>query len=214
MRRIKARGRKLTSPKQIYKIRNGRIIDGVCGGFAAYAGIDPIWVRIAWAALALAGGIGLIAYLLGMYLFPRGEGEAEYKPVPGRGTGFLVSGIVLVSVGAIIVLRVVGVMSFSLWDPWGIAFSVLWPLCLIGGGGFLIYMYWRESCEQKAPFRRSGDDRMILGVCGGLGGYFSVDPNIVRFTFALVIILSRGIGLIVYLLIGLLMPQVEREEDI
>jgi len=204
----------VTSPKKIFKIRNGRIIDGVSSGFAAYAGIDPVWVRIAWAALALAGGIGVIAYLLGMYLFPREEGEARYEPVSRQGTGFLISGIILVSVGAVVILRIVGVVNFSIWDPWGVAFSVLWPLCLIGGGGFLIYIYWRESSERKTPFRRSTEDRMVLGVCGGLGGYFNLDPNMVRFMFALVIILSRGIGLIVYLLIGLLMPQAEREEEI
>lgn len=204
----------MTSPKKIFKIRNGRIIDGVSSGFAAYAGIDPVWVRIAWAALALAGGIGVIAYLLGMYLFPREEGEARYEPVSRQGTGFLISGIILVSVGAVVILRIVGVVNFSIWDPWGVAFSVLWPLCLIGGGGFLIYIYWRESSERKTPFRRSTEDRMVLGVCGGLGGYFNLDPNMVRFMFALVIILSRGIGLIVYLLIGLLMPQAEREEEI
>ena len=154
-----------------------------------------------------------MAYLLGMYLFPRVEEGAEYRAVPGRGMGLLMSGIILVSIGAIVVLRVVGVVTFSIWDPWGVAFSILWPLCLIGGGGFLIYMYWRESSDQRTPFRRSTDDRMILGVCGGLGDYFNVDPNVVRFTFALIIILSRGIGLIVYLLIGLLMPQAEREQE-
>jgi phage shock protein C len=156
----------------------------------------------------------VIAYLLGMYLFPRSEVEAEVRPISRRGTGLLVSGIILVCVGAVIVLRLVGVVSFSLWDPWRVAFAVLWPLCLIGGGGFLIYMYWRESSQTGMPFRRSSDDRMILGVCGGLGSYFKVDPNMVRFIFALVIILSRGIGLIVYLLIGLLMPQTEKDTEI
>jgi phage shock protein C len=190
------------------------MIDGVCGGFAVYAGIDPVWVRIAWAVLALAGGIGVMAYLLGMYLFPREEASSGPAQAPGRGTGFLVSGVVLVCVGAIIILRVVGVVGFSIWDPWGVAFSLLWPLCLIGGGAFLIYMYWRETYEKHSPFRRSTQDRVVLGVCGGLGAYFRVDPNLIRFLFALVVILSRGIGLIVYLLIGLLMPQVEREEDI
>lgn len=149
-----------------------------------------------------------------MYLFPRVEGEQDTGLKQGRGTGFLVSGIILVSVGIVVVLRVVGVVSFSFWDPWGVAFSILWPLCLIGGGGFLIYMYWRESSDKGTPFRRSTDDRMVLGVCAGLGDYLSLDPNIVRFIFALIIILSRGIGLIVYLLIGLLMPREEKEEEI
>jgi phage shock protein C len=181
---------------------------------AAYAGIDPLWVRVAWAALALAGGIGVLAYLLGMYLFPRTEREVQFQETSRRGTGLLISGIILVCIGVVIVLRIIGVMTFSIWEPWGVAFSVLWPLCLIGGGGFLIYMYWRESSGQRTPFRRSVDDRMILGVCGGLGQYFNVDPNVLRFILALIVILSRGIGLIVYLLIALLMPQVEREEEI
>jgi phage shock protein C len=188
------------------------MIDGVCAGFAAYAGIDPVWVRIAWAALALAGGIGVVVYLLGMYLFPRSEEETAPPSAPARGTGFLIAGVVLVCVGAVVIMRVVGVVTFSIWEPWGVAFSILWPLCLIGGGGFLIYMYWREASEHKQPLRRSADDRMILGVCGGLAAYLGIDPNLLRFIFAVAIVLSRGIGLIVYLLIGLLMPQSEGEE--
>jgi phage shock protein C len=156
----------------------------------------------------------VVAYLFGMYLFPRAEWQAETEPAPRRGTGLLLSGIVLVCVGAVIVLRVVGVVSFSIWDPWSVAFSVLWPLCLIGGGGFLIYMYWRESSDRRAPYRRSADDRMILGVCAGLGDYFNLDPNLIRFIFGVIIVLSRGIGLIVYLLIGLLMPQSEEGEQV
>ena len=156
----------------------------------------------------------MIAYLLGMYLFPRTEVDAASGPATRRGTGVLISGIILICVGIVIVLRVVGVVRFSIWDPWGVAFSILWPLCLIGGGAFLIYIYWRESSSRRTPFRRSTEDRMVLGVCAGLGNYFNVDANIVRFIFALLIILSRGIGLIVYLLIGLLMPQAEGDEDI
>ncbi len=171
-------------------------------------------MRIAWAALALAGGIGVVAYLIGMYLFPRADDRSEIEPAARRGTGFLLSGIVLVCVGAVIVLRVVGVVTFSIWDPWGVAFSVLWPLCLIGGGGFLIYMYWRETSDRRATFRRSTDDRMMLGVCAGLGDYFGLDPNLVRFVFAAIIVLSRGVGLIVYLLIGLLMPQSEEGDQV
>ena len=32
--------------KKLYKINRGKIIDGVCGGFAEYFGLDPTLVRL------------------------------------------------------------------------------------------------------------------------------------------------------------------------
>lgn len=176
-------------------------------------GIDAIWVRIAWAALALAGGIGVVAYLLGMYLFPRAEGEVNVTRSFTRGTGLLLSGLILVCFGALVILRTLGIMDYDFWAPWSVAFNVLWPITVIGGGAFLIYMYWRESSGRYQPFRRSADNRMLLGVCKVLGEFLRIDPNMVRFAAALFVVLTRGIGLVIYLLIGLLMPQAAREEE-
>lgn len=52
---------------------------------------------------------------------------------------------------------------------------------------------------------RSNSERMIAGVCGGLGEYFNVDPVIVRLIFVLVT-LTSGMGLIIYPLLWILMP--------
>ena len=35
----------LAEIKRVYKLKEGRIIDGVCGGFAEYVGVESIWVR-------------------------------------------------------------------------------------------------------------------------------------------------------------------------
>jgi phage shock protein PspC (stress-responsive transcriptional regulator) len=194
------------------KVSQRRIIDGVCGGVAEYTGVDAIWVRVAWGALGLAGGIGVVAYLMGMYLFPRSEAEAVADvATPKKASGALLVGALLLGAGIMIVLRLAGVLEYGFWGAWHIAWVVLWPLSLIGGGLLLLFVYWRETSQGIPGLRRSADEKMVLGVCGGLGRYFKIDPNVVRFIFALVIVLSRGIGLLIYMVIGLLAPSATDE---
>jgi phage shock protein PspC (stress-responsive transcriptional regulator) len=88
---------------------------------------------------------------------------------------------------------------------------VLWPLSLIGGGLLLLFFYWRETSHGIPGLRRSTSDKMVLGVCGGMGQYFKMDSNVLRFIFTLVIVLSRGIGLLIYIVIGLLAPSASDE---
>lgn len=202
----------LTETKRIYKPRQGRIIDGVCSGTARYIGIDPVWVRIGWALLSLAGGIGIVAYLLGMYLFPRSEADEQAEPVPThRSAGPLVGGLLLIVVGALLVLRTVGVVNYGFWASWHVAWVILWPLSLIAGGLFLLFVYWRQGSGDKPVLRRPVVDKLVLGVCAGLGEYFKTDPNFVRFLLALAIILSRGVALAVYIVIALLTPEAKDE---
>ena len=52
---------------------------------------------------------------------------------------------------------------------------------------------------------RTSDERMIGGVCGGLGRYLKVDPVLVRLAFVL-LTLSGGAGPLVYLILLVLMP--------
>jgi len=52
---------------------------------------------------------------------------------------------------------------------------------------------------------RTNDDRMIGGVCGGLGRYLKIDPVLVRLGFVLLTIYG-GMGPVLYLLLLILMP--------
>lgn len=54
--------------------------------------------------------------------------------------------------------------------------------------------------------RRSSSDRVISGVCGGLGDYFGIDATIVRLIFVL-LGLFGGHGLLIYLILLLVMPE-------
>ncbi len=57
--------------KRLYKSNSDKMIDGVCAGIAAYFGIDPTIVRLAWAAFAILGGSGVLAYIIAMIVIPR-----------------------------------------------------------------------------------------------------------------------------------------------
>lgn len=43
---------------------------GLCGGLARHWRVDPVLVRVAWAVLALSGGLGIVLYAAGWLLLP------------------------------------------------------------------------------------------------------------------------------------------------
>ncbi len=50
--------------KKLYRSRDDRMIFGVCGGLAKYFNIDPVIVRVIAILLALANGVGILAYII------------------------------------------------------------------------------------------------------------------------------------------------------
>lgn len=58
----------------------------------------------------------------------------------------------------------------------------------------------------KKRIYRSETDKVIGGVCGGLGEYFSVDPTWIRILFVLSIF-ANGIGLIAYIIGWIVIPS-------
>ena len=57
--------------KKLYKSGKDKKIDGVCAGIAEYFDIDPTLVRLGFAFVALAGGGGLLAYIICAIVMPR-----------------------------------------------------------------------------------------------------------------------------------------------
>lgn len=62
-----------------------------------------------------------------------------------------------------------------------------------------------ENLRNKRQLFRSETDKIISGVCGGMGNYFSIDPLAFRLLFVLVAILSKGIGIVAYLIFWLVL---------
>ncbi len=56
---------------------------------------------------------------------------------------------------------------------------------------------------------RSQDDRMVAGVAGGLAEMWDADPSVVRIVWALLIVLTGGIGLVVYIVMAIVVPNAD-----
>ncbi len=59
--------------KKLVKSNQNRFICGVCGGIAQYFNIDATIIRLIWVAFCLAGGSGVLAYVIAAIIMP-----AEY----------------------------------------------------------------------------------------------------------------------------------------
>ncbi|MCA9726301.1 MAG: PspC domain-containing protein [Candidatus Eisenbacteria bacterium] len=59
------------STRRLYRSRTDKKIAGVCGGLAAYFGMDPVIPRIIWVVLILGAGVGLLAYLICWLVIPQ-----------------------------------------------------------------------------------------------------------------------------------------------
>jgi phage shock protein C len=58
--------------------------------------------------------------------------------------------------------------------------------------------------------RRSRTDRVLGGVCGGIGNYLDIDPIIVRLFFVL-LSLGNGVGVFLYLVLWVVIPSESAE---
>ena len=67
------------------------------------------------------------------------------------------------------------------------------------------------AVRHPESLRRSSTDRKVAGVCGGLGRQLGVDPNILR--VAAVALALSGIGIALYLVLWIVMPDEGAPED-
>ena len=54
---------------------------------------------------------------------------------------------------------------------------------------------------------RSRKNKMLCGVCGGLGEYLGLDPTVVRLLVVLLSLSSVGMGVIVYFVAAFIIPE-------
>ena len=53
---------------------------------------------------------------------------------------------------------------------------------------------------------KSNQNKMIAGVCGGLGEFFDVDPTLIRLLWV-IFALAAGSGLLVYIASVIIIPE-------
>ncbi|MDD3316378.1 MAG: PspC domain-containing protein, partial [Methanosarcina sp.] len=72
-----------TLKKRLTKSKKERMVFGVCGGLGVYFGIDPTFIRLAFAALALQGGIGIVLYIILAIVMPSEESFEMASSIQG-----------------------------------------------------------------------------------------------------------------------------------
>jgi signal transduction histidine kinase len=129
----------------LVRSRANRVLLGVAGGLGERLGVDPLLIRAAFAVLAVAGGTGVVLYLVAWAISIEPEDDpAAGRPVrpPSARLAFALGLIVL---GTMLLLREIG-----LWFGDAIA----WPIALAAAGSAVIWA--RSDDRDRARWSRAG----------------------------------------------------------
>jgi phage shock protein PspC (stress-responsive transcriptional regulator) len=138
------------APRRFERSSTDRIIGGVCGGLGRYFGIDSTLVRIAFIALALLGGTGLVIYAAALLLVPD-DGEAAPSPTSTRDRA--------VAAGAAIALTIAG-FALGLFGGFGFG-GALVPVAFLALAGLAVW--WFVSGERPSGGPSDILRRAVLG---------------------------------------------------
>lgn len=111
-------------PKKLTRSRQDRYVGGVAAGLAKRFQVDPIFVRIAFVASLVLGGLGLIAYLVLLAVMPvEGDSSEPLPPIEPRRRNMMIALAVIIGVIA------VGTSDSGTFGAWLFGF---WPGTLFG----------------------------------------------------------------------------------
>lgn len=73
---------------------------------------------------------------------------------------------------------------------------------------YIIILEKNKGVEMEKKLYRSTKNRMIFGVCGGLGEYFGVDPTLIRLFWIAIITFTNGLGGVIgYFVAYIIIPE-------
>ncbi len=133
-------------------------LGGVCSGFAAQLGIDPLLIRIGFGATLFAGGIGVPIYIIAWMLIPA---EGPEKPVVARLLSRRDAWLVAAGMGCLVLALMLLLRQWGLW----FSDSIAWPAALVAAGGALI---WRQS-QAEDPAERQAVLKLPAPAAGRAG---------------------------------------------
>ncbi len=114
---------------RLTRATDDKVVSGLCGGLGRYFGVDPVVFRIAFVVLALAGGSGILAYLVGWVLVPDDQGASALR-VAGNERRQKAVAAVLAGFGVLLLVD-------ELFDGGG---DVPVGLVLVGLGGLVLVL--------------------------------------------------------------------------
>jgi phage shock protein PspC (stress-responsive transcriptional regulator) len=203
--------------KKLYRSSQDRYLSGVAGGLGGYLGIDSNILRILFVIFTFFGGIGLVLYLLALFIVPENPFEEESVKKKAEKDRSFILALILILVGALLLFREFG--FFHYFHYWRIPWVSIWAIFLIVIGVLIILSANKSTKKDTNPnnrgfqmpdinkIQRSKTDRIIAGVCAGIAEYFKIDPSIVRLLWVLASFASVGLGIIVYVILIFVFPE-------
>ena len=130
-------------PRRLVRADEGRWLGGICAGLGRYFDVNPLVYRIAFAALALAGGMGVLLYIAAWLVVP-GESSEESVAVDAlrrhRDHPWLLLGAGLLAFGALLTLS-----EARLWPGTG----NVWLAATLAGAALV----WWHMSNRDRPAR-------------------------------------------------------------
>lgn len=218
MEEQKSKSNKESSAK-LFRSRENKVIAGVCGGIAEYFNIDPLIIRISWIAAILFGGVGIIAYVIAIFIIPENTGQEanlkNTKITPERSKQW---GILLIVIGTVLFLGQIGALHYL--NIRHFHWQTFLALLLVSYGIYLIINRKGSSenedvidteTHNEKLFYRLAEGKMVSGVCSGIAEYFKMDVTIVRLILVFATLASGGLPIIVYLLAIMVFPYKQQD---
>jgi phage shock protein PspC (stress-responsive transcriptional regulator) len=135
--------------RRLVRTTNGRWIGGVCAGLGRYFDINPLVYRIAFGALTLAGGTGLLLYLAAYLVIPDEHAEesvAVETMRTRRDQPWLLLGVGVLGFGALFALT-----EASFWPGNG----NFWFAAVLAGAALV---WWRVASRDRSEHTAPAPD--------------------------------------------------------
>lgn len=204
---------KKENSKSLSRSAKNKVLFGVCGGIADYFKIHAAIIRILFSILIFIGGWGIIAYLIAAFLMPADNkierlSENDEAFQLNNETRIILS-ILLIVIGVYEILN-----AYHFWmvvSLLGFSAEYYIPVLIFASGIAIIIKSFKMhaqpfNLEEKKLYRSSADSN-IAGVAGGLAEYFNVSSVFMRTVFLLLLFLTGGIFVFVYLVMILTVPK-------
>ncbi len=73
-----------TEARRLFRDPDDRLVSGVCAGIANYFGVNPVWIRLAFALSFFFAGTGLILYIILWIVVPKAVSRADRMAMKGE----------------------------------------------------------------------------------------------------------------------------------
>jgi phage shock protein C len=196
-------------PRKLVRSKNDVVITGVCAGIASYLKIESANIRLIAILSLLLGGWSLIIYLLLTVLIPQekllhGITDEELNDMRKENIKVIISGILML-IGFYYALQEIGLgnnVGLFMFPN-----SFMAPVAALFLGAYLIarkrFSGYTSYVLAAKDFSRSREQKLFMGVCGGLADYLGIDAGTIRIMFAIFSALTLGLFAVVYIIFAL-----------